>query len=73
MQDFNEHIRLIATHFGILPEFIEKDYWITLIFNNLSQYLHANSVVFKGETSLTKEYRLINRFSETGKENAPFL
>ncbi|MDR0829259.1 MAG: nucleotidyl transferase AbiEii/AbiGii toxin family protein [Prevotellaceae bacterium] len=64
IQDFNELIRLTATHLSILPEFIEKDYWITLILNNLSQSSHANSVVFKGGTSLTKGYRLINRFSE---------
>ena len=63
-QDFNELIRLTATHFSILPEFIEKDYWITLILNNLSQSSHASSVVFKGGTSLTKGYRIINRFSE---------
>ena len=63
-QDFNELIRLTATHFSILPEFIEKDYWITLILNRLSKSSHINSVVFKGGTSLTKGYRLINRFSE---------
>ncbi|MDL2227559.1 nucleotidyl transferase AbiEii/AbiGii toxin family protein [Odoribacter sp. OttesenSCG-928-L07] len=63
-QEFNELIQLTATHFKILPEFIEKDYWITLILNNLSQSEHKNSVVFKGGTSLTKGYRLINRFSE---------
>ncbi|MDR0657766.1 MAG: nucleotidyl transferase AbiEii/AbiGii toxin family protein [Mediterranea sp.] len=63
-QDFSELIRLTAVHFGILPEFIEKDYWITLILHNLSQSPHTNSVVFKGGTSLTKGYRLINRFSE---------
>jgi len=63
-QEFTELISLTATHFNILPEFIEKDYWITLILNNLSQFSHANSVVFKGGTSLTKGYRIINRFSE---------
>jgi len=63
-QEFTELISLTATHFSILPEFIEKDYWITLILNNLSQSSHANSVVFKGGTSLTKGYRIINRFSE---------
>ena len=63
-QDFSELIQLTATHFGILPEFIEKDYWITLILKNLSQSSHANSVVFKGGTSLSKGYRIINRFSE---------
>ena len=64
IQDFTELIRLSATHFHILPEFVEKDYWITLILNRLSQSSHVNSVVFKGGTSLTKGYRLINRFSE---------
>ena len=63
-QDFNELIRLTATHFNILPEFIEKDYWITLILNNLSQSSYSNNVVFKGGTSLTKAYRIISRFSE---------
>ena len=53
-QDFTELIQLTATHFAILPEFIEKDYWITFILNNLSQSLHANSVVFKGGTSRQK-------------------
>ena len=64
IQDFNELIRLTATYFKILPEFIEKDYWITFILNNLSKSSHANSVVFKGGTSLSKGYRIINRFSE---------
>jgi len=64
IQDFMELIRLTATHFKILPEFIEKDYWITLILSRLSQSSHASSVVFKGGTSLTKGYRIINRFSE---------
>ncbi|MGI6393719.1 MAG: nucleotidyl transferase AbiEii/AbiGii toxin family protein [bacterium] len=63
-QDFTELIQLTANHFAILPEFIEKDYWITLVLHNLSLSSHANSVVFKGGTSLTKGYRLINRFSE---------
>ncbi len=64
IQDFTELIRLTATHFAILPEFVEKDYWITLILYRLSQSSHIDSVVFKGGTSLTKGYRLINRFSE---------
>ena len=64
IQDFIELIRLSAAHFHILPEFIEKDYWITLILNRLSQSSHTDSVVFKGGTSLTKGYRLNNRFSE---------
>lgn len=63
-QDFTDLIRLTATHFNILPEFVEKDYWITLILYNLSKSPYTESVVFKGGTSLTKAYRIINRFSE---------
>ncbi|MDR1116404.1 MAG: nucleotidyl transferase AbiEii/AbiGii toxin family protein [Tannerella sp.] len=64
VQYFTELIRLTATHFSIAPEFVEKDYWITLILNRLAQSSHVGSVVFKGGTSLTKGYRIINRFSE---------
>lgn len=62
--DFSELIRLAAIRFNIAPEFIEKDYWITLLLSRLSQSVYADSVVFKGGTSLSKAYRLINRFSE---------
>jgi predicted nucleotidyltransferase component of viral defense system len=62
--DFSELIRLTAIRFNISPEFVEKDYWITLLLNRLSQSVYAESVVFKGGTSLSKGYRLINRFSE---------
>jgi predicted nucleotidyltransferase component of viral defense system len=63
-KDFAELIQLAATQFNIAPEYIEKDYWITLVLNRLSHSAHAESVVFKGGTSLAKGYRLINRFSE---------
>lgn len=48
----------------ILPAFIEKDYWITLVLKKLSQSKYNNSVVFKGGTSLSKGHKLISRFSE---------
>lgn len=57
-------INLTAKHFSIAPAFVEKDYWITLSLYKLSQSAFAESVVFKGGTSLSKGYRLINRFSE---------
>jgi len=62
--DFSELIRLTAIRFNIAPEYVEKDYWITYLLNRLSQSVFAESVVFKGGTSLSKGYRLINRFSE---------
>lgn len=62
--DFSELIQLTAVHNGISPDFIEKDYWITSILQKLALSVNADSIVFKGGTSLSKGYRLINRFSE---------
>ncbi|KAA6318510.1 hypothetical protein EZS27_031488, partial [termite gut metagenome] len=63
-KDFAELIRLAATRFNIALEYIEKDYWITLVLSRLAYSSYAESVVFKGGTALFKGYRLINRFSE---------
>lgn len=63
-EDFIELVKLSANHFKIATGFIEKDYWITLILCRLSQSTNRENAVFKGGTSLTKGYRLINRFSE---------
>jgi len=43
---------------------IEKDWWVTLVLKALFQSAFANYLVFKGGTSLSKGYKLINRFSE---------
>lgn len=61
---FSTLVNLTAKRFSIAPAFVEKDYWITLILDKLTQSTFAESVVFKGGTSLSKGYRLINRFSE---------
>ena len=60
---------LIKTASNNLPipikeEFIEKDYWITLLLHRLSKSKYAEQIVFKGGTSLSKGFGLINRFSE---------
>ena len=62
--DFSELIKLTSLQLGIAPEFIEKDYWITLLLNRLALSEYSESVVFKGGTSLSKAYLLISRFSE---------
>jgi predicted nucleotidyltransferase component of viral defense system len=62
--DFTELLRLSAKHFDIATGFIEKDYWITLILSRLSQSSNRENAIFKGGTSLSKGYRLVNRFSE---------
>jgi hypothetical protein len=62
--DFSSLIKEAAEFFGIRDVFIEKDYWITLVLKRLADSEYSNSVVFKGGTSLSKGYKLINRFSE---------
>jgi predicted nucleotidyltransferase component of viral defense system len=61
---FSTLVTLAAKHLRMTPAFVEKDYWITLILYNLANSSYSDSVVFKGGTSLSKGYRLINRFSE---------
>lgn len=61
---FSEAIQATSDKLNIQPIFIEKDYWITLVLKRLSESKHNDSVVFKGGTSLSKGYKLIDRFSE---------
>jgi hypothetical protein len=61
---FSTLIYFTAEHFRISPAFIEKDYWITRTLQRMSHNPNAEKVVFKGGTSLSKAYRLTNRFSE---------
>jgi predicted nucleotidyltransferase component of viral defense system len=63
-KEFTEAIQAASDNLEISPVFIEKDYWITKVLKELSQSKHANGVVFKGGTSLTKAHKLIQRFSE---------
>jgi len=61
---FSDTVRATAQHTGIREVFVEKDYWITLVLFQLAQSNYASQMVFKGGTSLSKGYGLINRFSE---------
>ncbi len=48
-----------------LPAFvIEKDWWVCILLKAIFQSQYANSIIFKGGTSLSKAYDLIDRFSE---------
>ena len=49
---------------NVLPSFLIKDYWVTEILRNLQNSEFKNAFVFKGGTSLSKAFNLINRFSE---------
>lgn len=61
---FAQLLNFSANALNIRPEFIEKDYWLTRALQRLAQNPNAEKVVFKGGTSLSKAYRLTNRFSE---------
>lgn len=62
-RSFREAIELTAQDLEIYPEFVEKDYWICRILQNLSRNPAAEKTVWKGGTSLSKAYGLIARFS----------
>lgn len=63
-ESFGDAIMAASDHFGIREVFVEKDYWVTFILQRLSQSQYRDKVVFKGGTSLSKVFRLIDRFSE---------
>jgi predicted nucleotidyltransferase component of viral defense system len=64
IQLFSQILRAASQYLKIRMEFVEKDYWITLILNRLAKSKYSNITVFKGGTSLSKGYNLIERFSE---------
>jgi hypothetical protein len=53
-----------AIRSGINPKAIEKDWWVTITLKALFQSDYAGFLVFKGGTSLSKCWKLIERFSE---------
>jgi predicted nucleotidyltransferase component of viral defense system len=61
---FKELIKLTAIELKINRPFVEKDYWITLVLSRLAKSKYVDESVFKGGTSLSKGYNLIERFSE---------
>ncbi len=61
---FSDTIRAAAAQLKINEVFIEKDYWITLVLQRLSKSEYSAQAVFKGGTSLSKGFGLIERFSE---------
>lgn len=53
-----------ADHPGINQLAIEKDWWVTITLKALFQTDCRDSLIFKGGTSLSKGFHLIERFSE---------
>lgn len=59
---FTEIISATANEMQLPVAIIEKDYYVTMILKELSK--RAPKCVFKGGTSLSKCYHVIDRFSE---------
>ena len=60
--EFDDLLRIVAGRRGLAIGLVEKDYWVT----HALWALHAEGfdVWFKGGTSLSKGFGLIERFSE---------
>ncbi|WP_026461410.1 nucleotidyl transferase AbiEii/AbiGii toxin family protein [Adhaeribacter aquaticus] len=61
---FQDAITAAAQALNIREIFIRKDYWVTLVLYRLAHSPYVNQAIFKGGTSLSKAYNLIERFSE---------
>lgn len=59
---FSELVVAASNELRIPPGIIEKDYYVTLVLKELAS--RGKGMVFKGGTSLTKCYQILDRFSE---------
>ncbi|MDR1585572.1 MAG: nucleotidyl transferase AbiEii/AbiGii toxin family protein, partial [Prevotellaceae bacterium] len=57
-------IETIAKKLKIVPPSVEKDVWVTAVLRALFALPYSEHLSFKGGTSLSKCYNLIERFSE---------
>jgi len=65
-QDLRDVYAGSANRLDTLPSYVEKDLWVCVVLDTLYNGLHYGSpkLLFKGGTSLSKAFGLINRFSE---------
>ena len=61
-KEFSDIILATSNKLNTSPAIIEKDYYVTLFLKELAK--RVPNLLFKGGTSLSKCYKLINRFSE---------
>jgi hypothetical protein len=62
-RDFAAFVTAAATRVELPEPFVEKDYWITEILRTIATTL-GDRAIFKGGTSLSKGWNLLDRFSE---------
>jgi hypothetical protein len=71
--DQREVINAAAPQLRILPAVAEKDVWVCFVLNVLFSIPDRRPMVFKGGTSLSKVFNLIERFSEDIDISVNFL
>ncbi|WP_417443268.1 nucleotidyl transferase AbiEii/AbiGii toxin family protein [Joostella sp.] len=57
-------LQQVSTATGLPTYVIEKDWWVCVTLRAIFQSKYADAIIFKGGTSLSKAYQLIERFSE---------
>lgn len=64
-EERQELFEATAIKMGMRPEVIEKDFWVCFMLDHLfHDCKYKDAFVFKGGTSLSKAYHVIERFSE---------
>lgn len=63
-EDQAEALEVAAAQTGRPPHLLEKDIWVVWTLSAIYESALAEKLTFKGGTSLSKVYRIIDRFSE---------
>lgn len=62
-REFEPTLDAVAERLGISPTAVEKDYWVSQVLHIL-ETAFPDDFIFKGGTSLSKGYGIVERFSE---------
>lgn len=57
-------VGMVSESKDIAPESVEKDWWVSMVLKCLFELSVSKHMFFKGGTSLSKGWNIINRFSE---------
>ncbi len=64
LDDQRRVLQQASARYGLPPQAIEKDLWVTTILQIVFTLPFADKLIFKGGTSLSKVWKQIERFSE---------
>lgn len=61
---FRDAVIFASQKFKLPQSYIEKDYWVTFALHRIFNHAISEQIVFKGGTSLSKCFGIVDRFSE---------